>query len=811
MGTRSFSLVVLVVICVATVASAGQDDYTVPAREKLFAGTLSGMAEAYEILDGGLNSPNLKGDTRELVFLHALTRAGLAIFDRNDTAVTTSLVEIAEPFGVIVTGDKLFREDSDDPDRVRVIWPIDPNDPNDYYEVPPGADPEAAAAAINDVILPEIDAIVAELDTILDTPTPFLMTLTPEETNLDSPVDVDRGDVLALAAILQMFKVYLHDVANPGYDLTLDLADPLFDGLGNRDLPESTTVNAVLDAYPTLLTILPTVGEGRLEQAKVNFIASLEAVLAALDYIVAETDDQANDLLQIDAASPTYVMIRENVQKLRDSLVNDSSATYTVRSDETFTLSQAGRTVGRLNLRYDVPGLVGAGTLVFSEAGVAPAVTWYVDSFHIDGRLVEGYGMATMPGSEDYYYYDMWFEGTISSDGSQIAELVLTYTDYSCWPDVNGRVIGLAARRTDVDQATAELNLNPFYAGTLSPRDTLPQFDANSIPIPGTFGHALGNDPTLAGVTPGMTQDDWIGTDYTVFGLPSLDSLETDDPWYWHYLDRHPERLTSLGRSAGWTVTFQGDYPAYLIATKSRMLIDSIYGSGEDYLDVNEVFGANIPAFADIYRASMVWAEAAAGPPDGQYVPVGEVGLFGQYTGFILVENPGMWTSLTVVTDKSPSDTRAGAVGVYRLWSETYKRHFYTIDESEKAQFLQNSAGDWQDEGVVYRALDDPEQPNVTPVYRFYRADRKSYFYTINPRERDKLINQYADVWTYQEIAFYVFAEGRQPADALPVYRFWSPSLGYHFYTISQSERDKLINNYPNIWTYEGPAWYAYN
>jgi hypothetical protein len=37
----------------------------------------------------------------------------------------------------------------------------------------------------------------------------------------------------------------------------------------------------------------------------------------------------------------------------------------------------------------------------------------------------------------------------------------------------------------------------------------LPEFDDKDMPISGTFGHGLGDDPTLGGILPGMTQDEW--------------------------------------------------------------------------------------------------------------------------------------------------------------------------------------------------------------------------------------------------------------------------------------------------------------
>ena len=76
--------------------------------------------------------------------------------------------------------------------------------------------------------------------------------------------------------------------------------------------------------------------------------------------------------------------------------------------------------------------------------------------------------------------------------------------------------------------------------------------------------------------------------------------------------------------------------------------------------------------------------------------------------------------------------------------------------------------------------------------------------------EKEGLEASYSHVWTYEGPAFYAYPEGKQPADAVPVYRFWSNAAGYHFYTINEAERDHLIANYPYAWAYEGVAWYAY-
>lgn len=156
------------------------------------------------------------------------------------------------------------------------------------------------------------------------------------------------------------------------------------------------------------------------------------------------------------------------------------------------------------------------------------------------------------------------------------------------------------------------------------------------------------------------------------------------------------------------------------------------------------------------------------------------------------------------------SQGQGGLRPIYRFWSPVVSCHFFTADEMEKLSLIANYPGIWVFEGVAYHALTEGMDPDALPVYRFWSPVLSSHFYTINPVERDRLINSFPDVWTFEGTAFYAFAIGFQPVDARPVYRFWSPVLECHFYTISESERELLVNNYPGVWDFEGIAWYAY-
>jgi hypothetical protein len=149
-------------------------------------------------------------------------------------------------------------------------------------------------------------------------------------------------------------------------------------------------------------------------------------------------------------------------------------------------------------------------------------------------------------------------------------------------------------------------------------------------------------------------------------------------------------------------------------------------------------------------------------------------------------------------------------VPVYRFWSPTTGKHFYTVSETEKDKLINQYASVWTFEGPAYYAYLRASDPNLLPVYRFWSEQLGSHFYTMKETERDKLIQQYPDVWAFEGAKFYAYPEGKQPAGTKAVYRFWSETLGGHFYTIKETEKDKLVNQYADTWSFEGVAWYAY-
>jgi hypothetical protein len=154
---------------------------------------------------------------------------------------------------------------------------------------------------------------------------------------------------------------------------------------------------------------------------------------------------------------------------------------------------------------------------------------------------------------------------------------------------------------------------------------------------------------------------------------------------------------------------------------------------------------------------------------------------------------------------------------VYRFWSPENGSHFYTIKESEKDKLsTEYPASVWTYEDIAYYAYpasaEDPLTWQGKWVYRFWSPRTGAHFYTIKEAEKDKLIaNSPASVWTFEGHVFSAYPPDRQPAGTVPVYRFWSPKAGSHFFTKKESEKAKLMSpDWQDTWTYEGIAWYSY-
>lgn len=147
---------------------------------------------------------------------------------------------------------------------------------------------------------------------------------------------------------------------------------------------------------------------------------------------------------------------------------------------------------------------------------------------------------------------------------------------------------------------------------------------------------------------------------------------------------------------------------------------------------------------------------------------------------------------------------------VYRFWSPVLSRYFFTASEREKDSLMAEAEDTLAFEGIAYLALVDDADPNALPVYRFWSNALGVYFYTILEEEKEALLIEHGVVWTYDGPAFYAYPEGSEPEGTVPVYCLWAVDSQCHFYTVSEEEKNELIRENPKAWTDEGIAWYAF-
>jgi hypothetical protein len=122
---------------------------------------------------------------------------------------------------------------------------------------------------------------------------------------------------------------------------------------------------------------------------------------------------------------------------------------------------------------------------------------------------------------------------------------------------------------------------------------------------------------------------------YEVLG--SDQDVLSHQPWWDYYYGVGPNTLTSLGDGDTGTMSFNGTFNFYVIAVREKMYIDCIHGLPGD----NE-----LTTFHASGNASN-W-ENLGGQPDGKYAIVGNKTNPGNFVGFLIIQNPGNWTGLTL-------------------------------------------------------------------------------------------------------------------------------------------------------------------
>src|SRR5690554_553649 len=112
-----------------------------------------------------------------------------------------------------------------------------------------------------------------------------------------------------------------------------------------------------------------------------------------------------------------------------------------------------------------------------------------------------------------------------------------------------------------------------------------------------------------------------------------------------------------------------------------------------------------------------------------------------------------------------------------------------------------NSIGEVEKEDELLFTIH--EAPPVEPVFAFFHSQKQHYFITIYEDER---LSALANHWYPVDAGFNAWpADGPAPEEAVPVCRFYAPSVDSYFYTGDQEECEYL-QSFDSGWEYEGIA-----
>jgi len=148
--------------------------------------------------------------------------------------------------------------------------------------------------------------------------------------------------------------------------------------------------------------------------------------------------------------------------------------------------------------------------------------------------------------------------------------------------------------------------------------------------------------------------------------------------------------------------------------------------------------------------------------------------------------------------------TRFERVPCYRFYNGEIGDHLFTPNEKERDYLLQNEPN-YQYEGIGFYVYRTDEWPETELVRRFRHDHTQHHVLIVFPQEPPGGTPQY---WSIENWAkFYAFTF--QAPHTVPVYRLHDTVRGDYLYTISDAERDYVLNTFPD-YEDQGIVFYVY-
>ena len=156
-------------------------------------------------------------------------------------------------------------------------------------------------------------------------------------------------------------------------------------------------------------------------------------------------------------------------------------------------------------------------------------------------------------------------------------------------------------------------------------------------------------------------------------------------------------------------------------------------------------------------------------------------------------------TSPSTVVNVNPTSY----VNVYRFYDGKNGDHFYTASDTEKNNVIANLSNIYSYEGIAFKT-EAGSANNEQAVYRFL-DNRGIHYYTASDSQKTSWMS--APGLTYEGIAFQgsLLASNKQP-----IYRLYNTITKAYIDTASVDEKNDILAKWPTTFTDDGTAYYIY-
>jgi hypothetical protein len=479
--------------------AATRDEYVNRGEQKLYTESIDEMLQAHAIFDEAIIFyPDDPVINAYLAFTRMLYYAL--------TSDSVGIPDLYEQYGVTRTGYNL--------DTLEHHLP---KDDNGKYNVPVGAPTgETIRAYLFNTLLDAVDESISNLDVTILAWDPE--DLNPDNrkhiakianTNRDSDLEIDPGDILLYSAGLKALKSFI--LVASAYNLDIDLREIA----ALRNL-EALEINDVFLRYPEFLKLLtyssdpPVNGSGLLDQARPILVEAIDEYLTASDEILndPDTDPGAEELTEFDECELRMEKwLRDTLPEIKSSLENPAVTSVVIENKKDKWIFSNG--VDQFEATFQLDMSTGDYSGITSADFVGQDGD--IVCVFIDGEVItDGVFIRIELESDKYPYHEVEFVGTFGAGGDQITG---TYDGWSWDGSISGSFT--AARSLSESRiGTEPFNPNPFFGDDAGPFDLsafLPDFDECGNAIPGTVGYGLDPSPdaTIGGIFPNFDQSDW--------------------------------------------------------------------------------------------------------------------------------------------------------------------------------------------------------------------------------------------------------------------------------------------------------------